>query len=116
MTLADGSFLLSVRVLWQGQHAPFPISIVAFHSTDGGYGWNFRGIVMNASLTPQSLEGLSENDLVMMADGASVMCVTRLDGGDGSRSRLTSYAKAISTDGGRSWSNASVLPDGVGSA
>jgi len=65
---------------------------------------------------PQSEEGPNENDLVLLADG-TIMCVVRLDAGDGPVSRpYRPYWRVLSRDGGFSWTNASSLPKGVGCA
>jgi len=122
VTLGDGSLLMSVRVMWAGApgihnnpNSTRATSIVAFHSSDG-YEWRYRGSVMDAASMPQSLEGPSEHDLVLLADNKTVLCITRLDGGDGSRSWILPYGRAVSSDGGRTWSQGTVLPKGVGSA
>jgi hypothetical protein len=61
--------------------------------------------------------GPNENDLTLLADGRTILCVVRLDAGDGPVSRpYRPYSRVISTDGGRTWARAASLPAGVGSA
>jgi hypothetical protein len=121
--LGDGTLLMSMRVMWAGApgahnnpNSTRATSIIAFHSSNGGYDWTYRGSVMDAASMLQSLEGPSEHDLVMLADNKTVLCITRLDGGDGSRSWILPYGRAVSSNGGQTWSPGTVLPKGVGSA
>eukprot|EP00928_Gymnodinium_smaydae_P055478 TRINITY_DN39001_c0_g1_i1.p1 TRINITY_DN39001_c0_g1~~TRINITY_DN39001_c0_g1_i1.p1 ORF type:complete len:413 (+),score=45.40 TRINITY_DN39001_c0_g1_i1:40-1239(+) len=120
--LPDGILVMSVIIWWGGEHAnPNPklrdaTSVVAFRSDDG-LTWEYSGTIADAAQTPASEEGPNENDLALLADGKTILCVVRLDAGDGRVSRpYRPYAKATSTDGGRTWSQVTMLPKGVGSA
>ena len=93
------------------------MTCVAFRSVDDGYTWTFTGSILDASQAPESEEGPNENDLVLLADGKTIMCVVRLDAGDGPVSHpYRPYARVLSVDGGRTWTNATSLPKGVGCA
>lgn len=120
----DDTLVMSVIVWWGGSHAnpssklgPAATSVVAFRSTDDGWSWEFSGSILDAAQAPQSEEGPNENDLVLLADGKTIMCVVRLDAGDGPVTHpYRPYVRVLSTDGGHTWVNASSLPPGVGSA
>lgn len=122
--LPEGTLVMSVIVWWGGAHKnPSPklalaaTSVVAFQSTDDGYTWNFLSSILDAAAVPKSQEGPNENDLTLLADGKTIMCVVRLDAGDGPVSQpYASYWRVLSTDGGRTWSSAASLPEGVGCA
>ena len=43
----------------------------------------YSGTILAASSVPKSQEGPNENDLVMLGDGKTIMCIVRLDAGDG---------------------------------
>jgi len=62
-------------------------SVVAYITTDGGARWNYAGeIASKQSLNAagfHSEEGPNENDVVLLADGKTVLCIIRRDGGDG---------------------------------
>ena len=67
-------------------------SVVAFRATDRlGLSWEYAGTILDAASAPQSEEGPNENDLALMPDGR-ILCVLRLDAGDGVRSQP--YAQA----------------------
>jgi hypothetical protein len=114
---------MSIIIWWGGEHAnPNPklakaaTSVVAFRSSDG-LTWDYAGTIVDAAQASESEEGPNENDVSLLADGKTILCVVRLDAGDGPVSRpYLPYAKSTSTDGGRTWSNVTVLPSGIGSA
>ena len=124
VTLADGTLVMSIIVWWGGAHAnpnralaSKSTSVVAFRSADGGYTWTFAGSILDASQAPESEEGPNENDLVLLADGKTIMCVVHLDAGDGVVSHpYRPYVRVLSRDGGFTWTNATSLPKGVGCA
>lgn len=125
--MADGTLVMSVLVhfnLPRGNPDPrltnVSASIVAYRSSDG-LEWRYAGTVVDAAAAPRSQEGANENDLALMADGVSLLCVFRLDAGDGSlpsgvASPYKPYSMAVSTDGGHTWSAAASLGRGVGCA
>jgi hypothetical protein len=95
----------------------YATTIVSFRSTDGGYHWTYAGVILAAADVPQSEEGPNENDLVVLNDRKTIMCVTRLDAGDGFLTeRYSPYATIISSDGGFTWEEPVVLPRSVGCA
>ena len=127
--LADGTLVMTIVVYWDGKHAnPHPqlridaTSVVAFRSTDDGYTWEYAGTVADAAAFPQSREGPNENDLALLKDATTILCVMRLDAGDGdlaagaTERQYLPYAKATSTDGGRTWQRVAVMQPGVGCA
>ena len=122
--LADGTLVMTAIVYWGGERAnpnpklsPFSTSVVAFRSADDGFTWDFVGTVLDAAHAPASEEGPNENDVALLADGHTLLCVVRLDAGDGKVSGpYRPYVKALSTDGGRTWSAPASMGDGVGCA
>ncbi len=110
LALPDGSLLLSALVYWGGAppaSAPGATSVVALRSTSGGAEWTYAGTIADAAAYPGSKEGPNESALALLADGATVAAVVRLDAGDGQPSHppgpFSPYALATSADGGRSW-------------
>lgn len=88
--LSDNTLVMSIIIYAGGTFAnPNPLltgvstSVVAFRSTDEGFTWNYSGTILSAAQVPHSQEGPNENDLVLLADKKSIMCVVRLDAGDG---------------------------------
>ena len=107
--LGANSLVMSIILDW---------GIVAYSSTDGGFGWDYIGTILTAAAAPHSEEGPNENDLALMSDG-SIICVIRLDGGDGRKvlppdmkaHHMLPYVKTVSTDGGKTWSKPVSLVD-----
>jgi hypothetical protein len=91
-------------------------SVLSFRSIDGGYSWKYAGVILAASMIPESEEGPNENDLVLLSDGVTILCVIRQDAGDGVYRRYAPYVSTRSHDGGFNWEVYSELPYGVGSA
>lgn len=121
---ADGTLVMSIIIYWGSPHAsPDPAvarsatSVVAYRATDGvGLVWEYAGTILDAASAPESEEGPNENDLALMADGR-ILCVLRLDAGDGVRSQpYRPYVRSMSSDGGLTWSAAVPLGEGVGCA
>jgi hypothetical protein len=101
-TLSDGTYLYSAIVYWGGGLIN-ATSIVAFSSSDGAV-WNYVGTVADASDYPLSQEGPNELALAVLSDNATVLCVFRLDAGDGPETHpYVNYALAASSDGGATW-------------
>jgi len=109
VALPDGSLLLAAIVYWGAPSASAPgaTSVVALRSADGGFEWEFRGTIADAAAYPASMEGPNESALALLADGATLAAVVRLDAGDGKRAGApgpySPYALALSGDGGRTW-------------
>ena len=61
------------------------LSVVALHSTDGGYRWKYTGVVAADEEVPYAHEGPSENALAYLSNG-SVLCVMRVEGESGHHS------------------------------
>ena len=100
----------AVRRDWGG-NGPYATSVLAFTSTDS-LTWNFASIIANASDFTSSEEGPNENDLTLLADGSTIMAIIRMDAGDGPETHpYKNYARSISTDGGKSWSTATPIPN-----
>ena len=122
--LSDGTLIMSIIIYWDGKHAnpdpilkPYATSIVAYRSTDDGYTWEYSGTIADAASFPQSEEGPNENDLALLKDGTTILCVIRLDAGDGPKThQYMPYAKATSNDGGRTWARVDIMQPGVGCA
>ena len=55
---------------------------MAFRSSDG-YSWEYAGTILDAAGVPQSEEGPNQNDVVLLADGRTLLCVMRVDSGEG---------------------------------
>eukprot|EP01052_Picozoa_sp_SAG31_P035197 SAG31_NODE_4215_length_3457_cov_1.360036_3_plen_585_part_00 len=102
-------------------------SLVAWRSDDGST-WRYVGTITDAkdmmARPTRSLAGNSEeNDLSLMADGKTVMCVMRTDGdcncasatGHGVCGLYREYYQAYSSDFGHSWSSATPI-SGTGCA
>lgn len=120
--LPNGDMVMSIIVYWGGKHAspdpamaPIAQSVVAFKATDGvGLTWEYVGTILDAASWPTSEEGPNENDLALLRDG-SILCVIRVDGGDGRKTHhMQPYVRTISRDGGKSWSNAVAMKDTAG--
>jgi hypothetical protein len=110
VALPDGSLVMSVIVYWGGAHASpnatvreTATSVTAFRSRDGGYGWDYAGTILDAAGYPQSEEGPNQNDLVLLADNRTLMCVMRVDSGEGPSMRYEPLVRSFSTDAGVTW-------------
>lgn len=94
------------------------MSIVAIRSTDN-YNWQYHGVVANASGPggyPNSTFGPDENDVALLADGKTLLCVMRMDGDSScSTNSYKLYAAIYSHDDGATWSRAVPIP-GAGCA
>ena len=103
--LKDGSFLQTAIVYWGGNPTyKSATSIICFRSTDLVV-WNFLSIIANASQYLSSQEGPNEHDLAYLSDQQTLLCLIRMDGGDGPASHpYKYYAKSTSVDQGRTWS------------
>lgn len=120
LKLQDGSWLLSAMT-WTpptggnctGTNCT-EYSLYAFRSTNG-FAWTFSGVIASATSVPYAEEGPSENGLAQLHNG-EIVCVFRVDGGDGLHHRHLPYVLATSKDGGFTWSQPLTLPVHVGSA
>ena len=120
LQLHDGTWLLSAMT-WK----PPPggncsstncteYSLLAFRSHNG-FAWNYSGVIASATSVPYAEEGPSENGMAQLPSG-DIVCVFRVNGGDGLHHRHLPYALTKSTDNGFTWSEPLTLPVGVGTA
>ena len=104
--------------------ADWPLTSVCFHSSDG-YHHDFWSTIVRPGEFPESAknEGVSQTELVLLADGRTILALSRLGGGDGPPDRAHpgkhfSYYQDVvehrSRDWARSWSRGKILT-GVGS-
>ena len=117
----DGSLLGTIGVYWAkddplSRTADGPehrMSLVAIRSTDDE-NWHFAGVVANASGPggyPNSSFGPTENDLAVLADGKTLMCVIRMDGdGRCSTNSYQYYGATYSRDMVATWSRVVAMP------
>lgn len=81
-------------------------SIVAYITEDDGLTWRFLSEIASKQRMGgfPSEEGPNENDVVMLRDNKTLLCVFRKDGGDGvPHHDHVPYVLATSTDRGQSW-------------
>ena len=102
--------VMSIIVYWDGAHASpnatvreTATSVTAFRSRDG-YSWEFAGTILDAAGLPESEEGPNQNDLVLLRDNRTLMCVLRVDSGEGPSMRYEPLMRSFSTDMGAQWS------------
>ena len=119
----DGAWVATLGVYWAGQPlSPSPdgpilkMSVIAIVSADT-FAWKFLSVVANASNAANaSVFGPNENDIAMLSDGKTLLCVLRMDGdgpcdsgshkaNGGTGGDYRYYASSISTNGGISWSH-----------
>lgn len=119
--LHDGSFLGTVGIYWSHNNPLSPtvdgplhrMSVVAIRSTDS-LTWRFAGVVANASGPGgyhDSSTGPTENDLAVLTDGKTLLCVLRMDGDSRcSTGSYRYYGASYSRDQGKTWSRAVPMP------
>ena len=113
--LADGSFVYLAAVQHTDPRAdPHDCcnnSVWAFTSPDG-LSWTYASPVAEMGTTREYQEGFSESSVVLLKDKKTLWAVIRTDSCDGDPSHRTlPFLSATSTNGGRSWSPATALPD-----
>jgi hypothetical protein len=83
--LADGSLVISINVyLAPAKGEKGDGSSVAFYVSDAeGLAWTFRSYVGRADELQWSGEGPNESTLVLLSDGKTLLCIMRMDAGDG---------------------------------
>ena len=84
-------------------------TVVCWVTDDGGQTWQFHSQIADKQTLMSfgflSEEGPTENDIVLLKDGITLLCVIRADGGDGAtHHRHAPFLFATSIDGGVSWS------------
>jgi len=103
--LRDGRTMLATAVTTGVGKRWGYLSLIAMHSTDGGYAWSYSDVVASADEVPFAHEGPSENALAFLRNG-SILCVFRIEGESGHHSP---YHSKVSDDGGRSWKHLRAL-------
>ena len=123
--MANNHFLLTTCILWNGlQPRPgpphetefTPFSVVAFTSADG-YDWQYSATIANwdSAGTP-TYWGPNENDVALLSDNRTLVCVLRMDGDSSCATEsYKDYYAAYSSDNGLSWSAPRRI-DGAGCA
>ena len=114
---------VAVVVVWflDAEQGPLPgpccrDSVLAFTSDDG-FAWTFASEIAGPASVPNSQEGPNETFLTVLRDNKTLMCVFRVDGGDGEPDhKHTPYMQTFSTDQGRTWSTPRVMASDVLSA
>jgi hypothetical protein len=83
--LADGSLVISINVFLappKGEKGDGS-SVVVYGSDAEGLAWTFRSYVGRADELQWSGEGPNESTLVLLSDGKTLLCIMRMDAGDG---------------------------------
>jgi hypothetical protein len=111
--MSDGRYIMTTCILWNGlqprpgpEHADFtPFSVVAFTSSDG-YTWEYASEVAKwDALGEPRYWGPNENDISLLSDNKTLICMLRMDGDSNCRTESYKYYyAAFSADNGRSWS------------
>lgn len=103
--LNDGSWLQTTIIYWGGNtQYPDATSIICFKSSDLK-NWKFLSIIANASQYESSEEGPNEHDCTYLYDKVTLICVIRMDAGDGATHVYKYYAITSSSDNGATWSD-----------
>lgn len=120
LKLRDGTWLLSAMT-WMpppGNNCTSTncteYSLLVFRSADT-FAWTYSGVIASATSVPYAEEGPSENSMTQLPNG-DLICIMRVDGGDGLHHEHVPYVLTKSTDNGFTWSKPLALPKGVGSA
>ena len=71
-----------------------------------GYSWDYAGTILDAAGVPQSEEGPNQNDVVLLADNKTLLCVMRIDSGEGPTMRYEPLVRSFSSDWGATWTAA----------
>ena len=116
--LADGSLLISINLYYQPGAQKIKgdgSSVALLHSDGEGLNWEWRSDVATAEEFQWSGEGPNESTLSLLSDGTTLICIIRMDAGDGHATGKP-YAKRFSTDQGRSWGPLQNMSASVGTA
>eukprot|EP00040_Diaphanoeca_grandis_P013034 m.65942 g.65942 ORF g.65942 m.65942 type:complete len:402 (-) comp23622_c0_seq1:213-1418(-) len=114
--LPDTTLVLAMNVFYQ----PTPglkgdgSSVVVFTSQDGR-DWKFKSNIAVAEDFPWSGEGPNEATISLIADEQTLMCIFRVDAGDGGKGGKP-YMKTFSRDSGATWSTPQNMSAGIGTA
>jgi hypothetical protein len=95
----DGSLVISINVFYKPDHKIHGdgSSVVLFSSDAAGLNWQFRSNVATAETFQWSGEGPNESTISLLSDGKTLICIMRMDAGDGHTTGKP-YAKRTSTD------------------
>eukprot|EP01051_Picozoa_sp_SAG22_P005506 SAG22_NODE_329_length_12249_cov_27.341646_1_plen_364_part_00 len=121
-TLPDDSKLVTAQIQWGGgdpaDSKTSPISLVVFRAEVPFLDWKLHGVVANASQYPTGFhgygEGANENTITLLPDKKTLVVVFRDDDQLGQfDTDACNYTAVRSSDFGRSWFGARVLPAGT---
>jgi hypothetical protein len=123
VTWLGGTTYLATVWVW---YSPLPLkvnhgnpccngSVVAYISIDKGETWKYQSEIASKQSMNQlgfaSQEGPNENDVVLLQDGRTILCVLRVDGGDGVPNHThVPYVFATSIDRGKTWKMTAAPP------
>jgi hypothetical protein len=114
--LHDTTLVLAMNVFYQ----PSPGlkgdgSSVVLYSSQGGLDWKFKSNIAVAEDFPWSGEGPNEATVSLLANEKTLICIFRVDAGDGGKGGKP-YMKTFSHDDGATWSAPQNMSAGVGTA
>lgn len=116
--MPDGSYVFLVALQFTDPRSgPCCNNSVASFRSEDGLIWHYSSTVYSYDPSRIYQEGASENDLVLLKDNRTLWSVMRTDSCDGEPSHRTlPFLTSQSTDGGRSWTTATALPNDMLSA
>ncbi|MAG36217.1 MAG: hypothetical protein CL878_08230 [Dehalococcoidia bacterium] len=109
VTLKDGGLVTGMFGAWAD--APTFRHAITVRSDDGGCTWRYLGTVAAPAQFDCSQGGCAEPALALLADG-TLLCIFRINGAQPVPD--PSYGRAVSTDGGQTWSTPQLLAPAVG--
>ena len=109
VSLPDGALVTTMFGAWAD--APTFRNVIVVRSHDGGRRWDYIGTVAQPEHFDCTSGGCAESSLVLLEDGA-LLCIFRVNGAQPEPD--PSYGRAISGDGGRTWSRPTLLAPNVG--
>jgi hypothetical protein len=122
VALPDKSMLVTAQIQWGGgdpaDAKTSPVSLVVFRAVPPFTHWMLHGVVANASQYPTGFhgygEGANENTITLLPDMKTLQVVFRDDDQLGRfDTDACNYTAVRSSDFGRSWHGATVLPAGT---
>ena len=114
---ADGSLVISINLYYSPVHTikGDGSSVALFASDREGLNWEWRSDVATAEEFQWSGEGPNESTMSLLSDGTTLICIIRMDAGDGHATGKP-YAKRFSTDQGKSWGPLQNMSSSIGTA
>ena len=89
--------------------------MVLYSSDAAGLDWTFRSNVAVAEEFPWSGEGPNEATIALLPGSKTLICIIRVDAGDGGTGGKP-FIKTFSSDHGRTWSAPQNMSSGIGTA